>query len=447
MTLSASSLAPAAGLAPAPADDGAVPLAPGGVEATGLPREFMLEHALRIMFRRGADTVSAACDAMRLSPALVSDLFGMLREDRLIVPLGQLHADMRAEMRFELTEAGRARASEALMRMDYAGPCPVTLDTFRQVVAAQSVGDHRIGRATLEAAFSNLVTPEGILDRLGPAVNSGRSILLYGPPGNGKSSYAHALAKAMEGGVHVPYALFIDGEVIQLFDPSVHRLMPDDDPWTPADLIQAEAPDLRFAHCIRPAVITGAELTTGMLDLRYNPVSRTYQAPIHLKAINGVLIVDDLGRQRETPQAFINRLIIPMEEGVDYFALQSGQSFQAPFDTLMIFSTNIPPAELLDAAGLRRIYYKLLIERPGRDDFIKIFLRVCQRRGVEGAEVALAYVLGELYARHDIDFAAYHAVYLIDQAIAACDYHGIPRGLLPEFLDAAWANLSVIDSA
>lgn len=446
MTLS-SPVSPAEAVVPAPGDDDAVPLAPKRWEEAGLPREFLLEQALRVLFRRGADTVSAASDALRLSPSLVEDLFGMLREERLIVPLGQLHADIRAEMRFELTEAGRARAAEALMRMDYAGPCPVTLETFRKVVAAQSVGDHRIGRERLAAAFGALVTPQGILDRLGPAVNSGRSILLYGPPGNGKSSYAHALAKAMEGGVHVPYALFIDGEVIQLFDPSVHRLMPDPDPWTPADLIQPGAPDLRFAHCIRPAVVTGAELTTGMLDLRFNAASPTYQAPIHLKAVNGVLIVDDLGRQKETPQAFINRLIIPMEEGVDYLALQSGLSFQAPFDTLMIFSTNIPPAELLDSAGLRRIYYKLLIERPSRDDFIKIFLRVADKRGVAGGEDGLAYILGELYPRDGLDFAAYHAVYLIDQAIAACDYHGARRELRPEFLDAAWANLSVIDEA
>jgi hypothetical protein len=421
--------------------------APQSVEATGLPREFLLDQTLRIMFRRSVDSVSAAADALRLSPAVVADLFEMLRAERLIATLGQLYADMRAEMRFELTDGGRARALEASARMDYSGPCPVTLDQYRRAIAAQSVGDHRIGKPVLSEAFRHLVVPAGVLERLGPAINSGRSILLYGPPGNGKSSYAHALAKAMEGPVLVPFSLYVDGEVIQVFDPSLHRLAPQDDPWTPADLVQAGAPDLRFNLCLRPAVITGAELMTDMLDLRFNATSRTYQAPIQMKAANGVLIIDDLGRQRQPPQAFINRLIVPMEEGVDYQSLQSGLSFQVPFDTLMIFSTNIPPAELLDGAGLRRIYYKLLIERPSRDDFIKIFLRVSRARGIESPEPALEYVLRELYGRGELDYAAYHSVYLIDQAIAACDYEGVPRQLRPEFLDAAWANLSVIDSA
>ncbi|SFJ25099.1 hypothetical protein [Albimonas pacifica] len=432
--------------APEDGPDSAPP-APQTVEETGMTREFLLELIVKVMYRRGAETVSAVCGIVRISPGILSDLFEMLREERLIQTLGSLRADVRAEMRYELTEMGRLRAMEAAGRMDYAGPCPVTLAQFRAVVAAQSVKDHRIGRDKLERAFAKLVTPAGVLDRLGPAVNSGRSILLYGPPGNGKSSYAHALSVAMEGGINVPYAILVDGELISVFDPALHRMIPEEDPWTPKDLLEQGAPDLRYAHCVRPAVVTGAELTTDMLDLRFNATSRTYQAPVHMKAVNGVLIVDDLGRQRQTPQALINRLIVPMEEGVDYLSLQSGMSFQIPFDTLMIFSTNIPPAQLMDAAGLRRIYYKIMIERPSQADFIEIFRRVCKARKVETSPEAERYITDVLYPQSGLDFAAYHAVYVVDQSIASCDFHGVPRVLRPDFMSDAWSNLSVIEDA
>ncbi|MGG7566101.1 ATPase [Rhodovulum sp. DZ06] len=423
------------------------PLGAQTIEDTGLTRPFLVELVARVMYRRGADKLSAISRITRLSGAVVAELMEGMRTDRLIAPLGQLGGDMRSEMRYELTEKGRAWALEAIARLDYTGPAPVPLDQFKAMIASQSVRSHRVGRDQLARAFGDLVIPEGMLDRLGPAVNSGRSILLYGPPGNGKSSYAHALTRALGGEIYVPHAVEVGGEVILFFDPTVHTPLEPLDVVDQDELDALDGADLRYIRCRRPAVVTGAELTVAMLDLSFNPTTRVYQAPLHMKASNGVMIIDDMGRQRETPQQFINRMVVPMEEGVDYLNLQSGLSFQVPFDALLIFSTNIPPQTLVDSAGLRRIYYKILVDRPTREDFIKIFLRVARRYKVEATEEVLAHLLNTLYPKAGIGFAGYHAPYLIDQALAACDYLGERRALRVPHINAAWDNLHVDENA
>lgn len=423
------------------------PLGAQTIEETGLSRPFLVELVARVMYRRGAERATDVSRITRLSGAVMAELLEGMRGDRLIAPLGQLGGNMRSEMRYELTDKGRAWAVEAIQRLDYTGPAPVPLDQFRAMILSQSVRNFRVGREKLARAFGDLVLPEGMLDRLGPAVNSGRSILLYGPPGNGKSSYAHALAKALGGEIFVPHAIEVGGEVILFFDPTVHTPLEPLDKVDDAELDAMDGADLRYIRCRRPAVITGAELTVSMLDLSFNPTTRVYQAPLHLKAANGVMIIDDMGRQRETPQQFINRLVVPMEEGVDYLSLQSGLSFQTPFDALLIFSTNIPPATLVDSAGLRRIYYKILVDRPTREDFIKIFLRVARRYNVDATEEILAHLINGHYRNSKIGYAGYHAPYLIDQALAACDYLGESRALRRQHIDAAWDNLHVDENA
>ncbi|GIX13978.1 MAG: hypothetical protein KatS3mg118_1937 [Paracoccaceae bacterium] len=192
-------------------------------------------------------------------------------------------------------------------------------------------------------------------------------------------------------------------------------------------------------------MITGGELTLDMLDLNFNPISKTYQAPLQLKASGGVFIVDDLGRQAQPPMALINRWIVPMEKGFDLLSLHSGQKFEVPFDTLVIFSTNFAPSELFDGAALRRVYYKIKVDRPSRDDFIKIFARTCKAYGVKPDEGVLTHLLRDLYPTTKKGFAAYHAPFLIDQALSICAYEGRPRELTNELIDRAWANLYVDD--
>lgn len=423
------------------------PLSPQSVEETGLTRGFLVELVARTMYRRGAEKISQVSKITRLSGAVMAELFEGMRGDRLISPMGQIGGDMRQEMRFELTDKGRAWALEAIARLDYVGPAPVPIDQFREVIKSQSVKNHRIGRDKLGGAFGDLVIAPDMLDRLGPAVNSGRSILLYGPPGTGKSSYAHALTRALGSEIYAPFAVEVGGEVILYFDPTLHRPLDPIDDVDEDELNARDGADMRYIRSQRPSVITGAELTTAMLDLTFNPATRVYQAPLHMKASNGVLVIDDMGRQRESPQEFINRMIVPMEEGIDYLNLQSGMSFKVPFDALMIFSTNIDPQKLVDSAGLRRIYYKILVDRPSQEDFIKIFLRVCRRYGVEPREDVITHLLRDLYPSAGIGFAGYQAPYLIDQALAACDYHGQRRELRIEHIDSAWKNLHVDENA
>ena len=248
---------------------------------------------------------------------------------------------------------------------------------------------------------------------------------MYGPPGNGKSTISNGIREALGDTVYVPLAIAYQGQVITVYDPIVHTLADsaEDDPS--ALRRRAGEHDRRYVLCRRPTVVTGGELQLSMLDLNYNPTARTYQAPLQLKSTGGVFIVDDLGRQEEPPQALINRWIVPMEEGHDILALQSGEKFSVPFDTLVIFSTNFHPNEIFDGAALRRIFFKIRIDGPSQENFLRIFALVAKKKGMPLDEATLMHLLG-LYEAQDIDYANYQPVFLIDQMRAICDFEGCP---------------------
>jgi hypothetical protein len=284
------------------------------------------------------------------------------------------------------------------------------------------------------------------LGNLGPAVSSGRSILMYGPPGNGKSSISNGIRDALGDMIFVPHAIEYGGQVITVYDPIVHAPLPTPRSTTPTRCASpATATTRRYVKCERPAVITGGELSLDMLDLVYNPVARTYQAPLQLKSTGGVFIVDDLGRQAEPPQALINRWIVPLEEGKDILALQSGEKFEVPFDTLVIFSTNFHPNEIFDQAALRRIFFKIKIDGPDQQNFLKIFALVAKKKGMPLDEKALVHLIKNKYPTIDNIYANYQPVFLIDQMISICEFEGIPYQMSPELIDRAWANMFVKD--
>lgn len=300
-----------------------------------------------------------------------------------------------------------------------------------------------VSRDMLNNAMGDLVLPDELIGNLGPAVSAGRSILMYGPPGNGKSSISNGIRDALGDKVYVPRAIEYAGQVITVYDPIVHSSV-EDDIDDPTKLRRTSGKfDTRYVCCERPTVITGGELTLGMLDLVYNPSAKTYQAPLQLKSTGGIFIVDDLGRQAESPQSLVNRWIVPLEENKDILALQSGEKFEVPFDTLVIFSTNFHPNEIFDQAALRRIFFKIKIDGPNQANYLKIFSLVVKKKKMPLNEAALIHLLKVKYPTIDNVYANYQPIFLIDQMISICDFEGIPYQMTPELIDRAWANMFV----
>ena len=418
------------------------PPPPRNIDEMKLPIIMMRDILLKTVFRKNVSEVTEMAKAVCLPRQVTQELVDLGREQRLFEATGTINANSGGEMGYQLTDAGKARALDALAQSEYYGAMPVPLEVYREQVKRQSIRNIQITREQLTGAMGHLVLPDELLDHLGPAVGAGRSILMYGPPGNGKSSISNGIRDAMGDKVYVPRAIEYSGQVITVYDPIVHSAA-EEERQDPNSLRRRTTFDTRYVRCDRPTVITGGELTLDMLDLVYNPTARTYQAPLQLKSTGGIFIVDDLGRQQEPPQALVNRWIVPLEESKDILALQSGEKFEVPFDTLVIFSTNFHPNEIFDQAALRRIFFKIKIDGPNQEDFLKIFAMVARKRGMELDEAALVHLLKVKYPTIKDVYANYQPIFLIDQMISVCDFEGIPYKMSPELIDRAWANMFV----
>ncbi len=426
------------------ATDDMAPPALRKLDDTGLTLVMMRDILLKTIFRKNVETASDIAKAIALPIPLTQQLIDSVREMGLLQATGTLHATSSSEMGFQLTDNGKARALDALTQSEYYGALPVPLDDYKVQVKRQSIRDIKLTREMLEKSMGHLVLPDGLIDQLGPAVGSGRSVLMYGPPGNGKSSIAEGIRAAMGDTIYVPHAIAYAGQVITLFDPIVHTPVAEKEVEGQSPLRKASARyDTRYLLCQRPTVMTGGELTLSMLDLNYNAVSRTYQASLQLKSTGGVFIVDDLGRQEEPPQSLINRWIVPMEANYDILALQSGEKFEVPFDTLVVFSTNFHPNEIFDQAALRRVFFKVKVGGPTQEQFLKILALVARAKKMPLDEASLLHLLKKKYPSIGMNFANYHAPFLIDQIKAICEFEGLPYQMRPEFIDRAWENLYV----
>jgi len=422
------------------------PPQPMSLADSGLSKVMLRDIAIKTIFRRHLSTASTISEAIALPPNLTGDLIEILREQNMLETMGNREGAGTTEMVYQITETGKARALDALQQSEYYGAMPVPLEDYRLQTKRQAVKDIDISRERLHDSMSHLILPNGLLDELGPAINSGKSILMYGPPGNGKSSISNGIRDALGDLIYVPRAIEYMGQVITVYDPIVHELAASEEAAETSLRRSGNRYDSRYVKCRRPTVITGGELTLDMLDLKYNAVSRTYQASLQLKSTGGVFIVDDLGRQAEPPQALINRWIVPMESGYDILALQSGEKFIVPFDTLVIFSTNFLPSEMFDGAALRRIAYKVKIDGPDQEDFLKIFALVCKAKRLPIAEDAVVHLLRNLYPQVEHVYANFHSPFLVDQILSICAYEGAEPHMTPRLMDRAWANLFVDES-
>jgi predicted ATPase with chaperone activity len=426
------------------------PPVPTAVEETGLDANFLLNGLLRTMYISALQTIPEMSEQIKLTRGVVEELLSFAKKEALVEIRGPSPNNINI-MRYALTNAGRERASEAMRTCEYIGSAPVPLDTYQVQVQKQTITNEIISIEKLKKALSHLVLSEDIARRLGPAANSGRAMLLYGAAGNGKTSIAEALIGAFEQPVYIPYAIEVDHQIIKVFDPTVHVPFPlgmngNNGDSHPMFLPHLEH-DPRWVRCRRPYVITGGELTLDMLDLDFDTYSKFYEAPLQMKAIGGVFVIDDFGRQRVRPHELLNRWIFPLERKLDYMTLHTGKKFAVLFDQLVIFATNFPPEELMDPAQLRRVHYKLKIDPPSAEDYKEIFRRICDSYGLEFSEETMAYLLNTFYIKHKIPFAGFHPRFIAEHVIAASNYLGTAPQITRQLLADSLENMVILPTS
>jgi len=412
------------------------PTPPATVADTGLPEEFITDLLLKVLYVQGARTGQQLIDVVKLPFPFVDSRLLDLQQRRLIEVRGTT-GHSRAGYVFDLTGAGRDRGRDALTSSQYVGPAPVPLRQYGEWTMRQSIRNVKVTRQMVIEGFQKMVLDPKVFEIIGPAINSARSLFLYGGPGNGKTFISETIAEMLGGGLYIPYAIEVDGQILVLYDPVHHHELPEEglgeDQW----IREAEPFDRRFVRIRRPVVITGGELTLDQLDLQYDTYAKMYQAPFQLKANGGVLIIDDFGRQRIPSRDLLNRWIVPLEKRIDFLTLHTGGKFPVPFDTLLILSTNLAPKDLVEEAFMRRIHYKIHVLGPELPQYKEIFRRCSEERGIPYAEWAMPQIYRDFYQKLGIEPRACHPRDILDHFIDIATFLETENVLTPELLDRA----------
>jgi hypothetical protein len=432
-------MSPLAAVAPPPPAVAAQPLPPpppATIADTGLHPDSLAQLLLKTLIGGEASGTGLA-DRMRLPYSVLEALLQHARVEKLIEVRGATGVGT-AGYRYVLTDLGRDRAGQFIDVCRYVGPAPVSLAQYNAYVRACMAARPYVDRDLLATGFEQLIVNKGMFDQLGPAVNSGKALFLYGAPGNGKTVVAEGIGRALGSGMYVPHAIDVDGHVITMFDPVTHHPMAGAS--APVSVIAAATHDRRWEKVKRPVVVVGGELTLEMLDLTFNPISKFYEAPIQMKANGGVFVVDDFGRQRIPPRDLLNRWIVPLESRVDFLTLHTGRKFEIPFNVLIVFATNLKPESLADEAFLRRIPYKILAKNPTIDEYCRIFELNCRKRDLAFDPVMVEYLLRKYYQPRALQMRACHPRDLIEQVVDMCRYQNRVPSITRELLDAACAS-------
>jgi hypothetical protein len=424
-----------------PQNFGFIPETPQTIAETGLSDGSIEDLILKTLYSRGETMGRDLAAALGLKFSLIEPRVEFLKIQRHIQVKGSLGFGSVSAV-FGLSEAGRVRVRECLEQNQYVGPAPIPIDQYVSAVRQQRLKGGWLTLKALKEAYRGMIVSAEVLGQIGPAVNSGKSLLIYGQPGNGKTYLCEALCGVSDSPIYVPYAIEYQGNIIKVFDPVYHTRV--EQGADPESSVTSEARyDGRWARCRRPFIVTGGELSISMLDLGYNSISKVYDAPFQLKANNGIYLIDDFGRQRSSPTELLNRWIVPMDRRVDYLSFHTGGKVEVPFDAFVIFSTNLQPEQLGDEAFLRRIQYKLLLRSPTAPEFTDIFQTYCASQGLECEDALLSHFLHKHYEITAKRFRRCHPRDVISHAIDLINFEGLPMQLTETLLDRAFESCFV----
>ncbi len=415
---------------------------PQSVEDTGLHSGLLLDLCIKCIYFAGRPLARQISTHMMLPFAVVEELLDFLKREQYVEVVGSGGAG-ESQYKYALTVKGMEKAEEVLQRSQYNGPAPVAFEQYVEVQRQQSVGDVRIDAEVEKRELAHLVLDENTVYALGAAVNSGKSMLLYGNSGNGKSSAAAAIGRMLPGQVLIPYAFEYNSHIVKVFDPRVHVEIQEHveadrrDDGVPQISPEERHRDRRWVRTQRPVVMAGGSLSLQDLELRYSDVSKFYIAPLQVKANSGVLVIDDFGRQLIEPKELLNRWIVPLEQGIDHLTLHTGDTIEMPFDLLLVFSTNIPPRQLGDEAFFRRIRHKIEMPDPSRQHFQRIFRQVCESKEIGCPEDALSYLMEKHYTAKNRPLRGCHPRDIVELIESIANYRGERPELRPELIDIA----------